>query len=188
MKKLHNRIHISADRMALYFSARVRHADYEDCYQEAWLALLGAVGSYDPAKGPWAPWAARVAGRHIRAHLYSQKAPVSGPRSRAAETVGTTTSVVVDTLAPVLASALPSAESALSERQASRAVTSAVNSVTSSMESKRCAASRAVLLRGLAPREAADEVGLPAEVVSWAVRRARSDIKRRHGDSLRVHL
>lgn len=76
----------------------------------------------------------------------------------------------------------------MAREQASEAVLRAVTEVTQGMEPKRSKASRAVLLGGLKPREAAAEVGLPAEVVGWAVRRARSDLKRRHANALRAYV
>ncbi len=178
----------TAERIARHYASRVRHADYDDCYQEAWLAILISYPSYDRERGPFAPWAARVAARSVRAHLYAQRSPVSGPRSRTAEALAGISPVVLDTLAHALHDGSPSASEALAQARAAHAITSAVLAVTDGMDPLRRSASRAVLLDGLAPREAAAEVGLPADSVGWAVRRARGDVKARYGSALRPHL
>ncbi len=68
------------------------------------------------------------------------------------------------------------------------AVGEAVMDVTQNMNAARRRASRAVLLEGLKPREAAAEVGLDAKTVGWAVRRARREITRAHSARLRAYI
>ncbi len=182
-----DQIHDTADRLARYFTARVFHADYDDLYNEAWLALLIAAPNYRPERGEWGPWAARVASRHLRAHLYASGAPVTGSRSRPA-TVSASRSVSADVLAEVLAFDSPTTDARLEAAQAARAVREAVTDATARMDAPRRRASRAVLLDGLRPREAAASEGLDPRVVSWAVRRARADVKARHAAALRAYL
>ena len=183
---MHDKIHNSAERMARYFSSRVRHADFDDCYQEAWLALLASLPNYDSTKGAWGPWAASVSARHLRSYLYALKSPVSGPRSRASSTLSPFTSVSLD-VQPFREEGT-SAHSALVLATAKRAVRNAVEDVLSSVEPSRRRASRAVLLDGLRPREAAQITGLDPKAVSWAVRRVRGAVKARHSAQLRHHL
>jgi len=181
-------IHDTADRIARYYAARVSFATHDDCYQEAWMALLDAAPHYDPDRGPFAPWAAKVAARRVRAHLHTLRAPVSGPRSRAAETLGNATSVAAEVLAEVLVDDAPRPDDALAREAAAYAVRGAVAAATCAIGPKRRAASRAVLLQGLRPREAAWLHDLDPQTVSRAVRRARADVKHQHAAALRPHL
>ena len=176
-----------ASRVATYFSRRVRHADYSDCYQEAAVALYDAAATYDADKA-WEPWAMRVASRQVRNYLYSIGSPVSASRSRASKHLLGHRSQTIETLENALSSSAPSAVDQLHRRRGEEAVRAAVAAVCATMRGRRRAATEAVLLRGLAPREAAIEEGLSPDVVSWAVRRARSALKEQYPDILRPYL
>lgn len=177
-----------AERVARYYTSRVRHAEYDDCYQDALLALLLARRTFNEERGCWEPYAMRAATRQVRQGLYRSGSPVTGRAGHLQDNLAGHTKVelsvpLLDALSASNALNTP-ADEVLEQTQREVRVRDVLETVGSRMRPKSADAMQAVLLRGLTPSEAAVECGIDAETVSLAVRRVRGLLKDQYASYL----
>lgn len=76
------------EKVARAYAAKCWWADLRDLKQEAWVAILEAEATYNPARGARSQYAWSSAVYALRAYTWEMSSPVRAPRKRLPETAG----------------------------------------------------------------------------------------------------
>lgn len=76
------------NKVVCWYAKRVWWADLSDLRQEAWVAVLEAERTYDPARGPRSSYMRRAVWNRLGNYLGAQASPVSGRKKHGKSTKG----------------------------------------------------------------------------------------------------